>query len=95
MARKLQSRDQLGDVFMKFRKIMTAVTAIGLIASPTLAAGPNAAPSEVLPAGENVDAEGQIYGASVILQIGILVAVAIAIYFGAKALGGDDDPASP
>jgi hypothetical protein len=36
----------------------------------------------------------EIYGASLLLQLGILIALAAAIYFGANALD-KDKPASP
>jgi hypothetical protein len=65
-----------------------------LAVAPTLAAAQTA--SQVAPAGETFGSdEQQIYGASVILQLGIALALAAVIYFGIKALDGNDDPASP
>jgi len=65
-----------------------------LAVAPTLAAAQTAA--QVAPASETLGAdEQQIYGASVILQLGIALALAAVIYFGIKALDGNDDPASP
>lgn len=83
---------------MKFRTLIAAAASISLMTTPALAAAGSAAAAaaEVAPATETVDSDGQqIYGASVILQLGILIALAAAIYFGAKALDGDDEPASP
>jgi hypothetical protein len=75
---------------MKFRYLIAAVASIGLMATPTLAAG---APAEVAPATETVEGQ-QLQGASVLLQVTILIAIIAAIYFGAKALD-KDEPASP
>ena len=82
---------------MKFRHIVAAAASISLMATPALAAaGQAAAAPQVAPASETVESDGQqIYGASVILQVAVLIAIALAVYFGAKALDGDDEPASP
>jgi hypothetical protein len=83
---------------MKFSRLLAAVASIGLMATPVMAAAENG-PAEIVPASEVVTSDGQqIYGASVILQLGILVALAVVGYFGIKAIGGgndDDEPASP
>ena len=82
---------------MKLRIFTAAVASISLMTTPALAAAGSAADvaAEVAPATETVNSDQQIYGASIILQFAILVALAAAIYFGAKALDGDDEPASP
>jgi hypothetical protein len=82
---------------MRLRKFVAAAAAIGLVATPTLAAASTAPAPELAPATETLGSQEQeIYGASIILQLGILLVVAAAIYFGIKALdGGDDEPASP
>jgi hypothetical protein len=50
---------------------------------------------EVAPASETFGAdEQQIYGASIILQLGIVLVLAVGGYFLFKALD-DDEPASP
>ena len=83
-----------GRIVMIFKKVATAVAALGLMTTPVIASA--AQPVQVAPASEIVDSDGQqIYGASVLLQIGLVLLVATAIYFGAKAITGDDDPASP
>ncbi len=80
---------------MGFRNIVAAAAAISLVATPTLAAGSTAA-AEVAPASETLGSdEQQIYGASILLQLGIVIALAAIIYFAVKALDKDDDPASP
>jgi hypothetical protein len=81
---------------MKFRKLTAAIAAATLIATPTLAAGVNAAPTSA-PASETVGANGeqQLYGSSLLLQVGLLVVAAAAIYFLVDALKGKDKPASP
>jgi hypothetical protein len=78
---------------MKLSNLVAAAASISLMAAPAMAA-PQAAPTEVAPASETVDGQ-EIYGASVILQIGILIAIAAAIYLAATALDKDDKPASP
>lgn len=83
---------------MKFRTLIAAAASISLMTTPAVAAAGDAAAAaaEIAPATESVGSDGQqIYGASIILQFAILVALAAAIYFGAKALDGDDEPASP
>ena len=86
------------DEIMKFRTLNAAAASISLMTTPAVAAAGEAAAAaaEIAPATETIDSDGQqIYGASIILQFAILVALAAAIYFGAKALDGDDEPASP
>jgi hypothetical protein len=79
---------------MKLRNIFAAGAALSLAVAPTLAAAQTA--PQVAPASETLGSdEQQIYGASVILQLGIALALAAVIYFGLKALDGDDEPASP
>ena len=87
-----------GVEYMGFKKLAAAAASAALIVTPSLATAANAgnAPTEVAPASETVEGE-QIYGASVLLQLGIVLVVAAVLYFGVKQLGGgkDDDPASP
>jgi hypothetical protein len=88
-----------GIVIMSFRKFVAAVAAAGLIGTSSLAAAANAAPAtaEVLPANETIEGQQELYGASILLQLGIVIVAAALIYFAASQLGGggDDDPASP
>jgi hypothetical protein len=80
------------DLDMKLSNFVAAAASISLMAAPAMAA-PQGAQAEVAPASESVDGQ-EIYGASVLLQLGILIAIAAAIYLGAKALD-KDKPASP
>jgi len=83
---------------MKLRNVIAAVASVGLMTTPALAAAESAAATsaEVAPASETVSMDGQqIYGASILLQLGIVIAVAAAIYFAVDAIGGKDKPASP
>jgi len=82
---------------MKFGKLVAAVVGLSLMTTPALAAGNDAASarSEVAPAPQSVNPDGQqIYGASVILQVGIVVAAALAAYLIYKAVK-KKHPASP
>ena len=83
---------------MQFRKLTVALVAASLIATPSLAAGSGAAaaPAPVVPASEQIGQDGQqIYGASILLQIGLVVVAAAAIYLLIDQLKGKDKPASP
>jgi len=84
---------------MMFRKAFAAAAAAALIATPTMAAAADAgaAAREVSPAQETIDANGQqqIYGASVLLQLGILVVAGVLIWLAVDQLGGNNKPASP
>jgi hypothetical protein len=62
--------------------------------APTMATATSAAPAEVAPASETVDGE-EIYGASILLQLGILIGVIALGYLAYTALKGNDKPASP
>ena len=76
---------------------MAAAVAASVIATPTLAAGSSAPTTEVAPAPESVapGSQQQIYGASILLQVGIVVVVALLIWLAIDQLGGNDKPASP
>ncbi|HKT14651.1 MAG TPA: hypothetical protein VJR87_04515 [Allosphingosinicella sp.] len=83
---------------MQFNRLTVAFIAASLIATPSLAAGSGAAaaPARVAPPSEQIGQDGQqIYGASVILQIGVVVLGAVALYFLIDQLKGNDKPASP
>jgi hypothetical protein len=81
---------------MRFRNFVAAAAAFGLVAAPTVAAAQAAPAPEVAPAGETLGGDAQqIYGASIILQLGIVLVLAVGGYFLIKALDGGDDPASP
>jgi len=80
----------------KFKHFVAAAAAAALVATPTMAAADNAAPVEVAPASETVDGQ-QIYGASILLQLAIVLGVIGLGYLAFQAIdgGGDDEPASP
>ena len=81
---------------MRFRNLVAAVAAIGLVATPTMAAATTAPAPQAVPASETLGSdEQQIYGASILLQLGIVLALAAIAYFVLQALDKDDDPASP
>jgi len=83
---------------MRFRKVLAAAVAASVVATPTFAAASSAtAPvTEVAPAPEGIPADSQqIYGASVLLQVGIVIVVALLIWLAVDQLGGNDKPASP
>ena len=83
---------------MRFRKIFAVIAAAGMTITPTVASAANAAPATaVTPASETVDGSNQqqIYGASILLQVGVLVVLAIIAYFAIDKLGGSDKPSSP
>lgn len=94
--RSRPAKDGKGNRVMKLRNVIAAVASVGLMATPALAAAESAAATsaEVAPASETVDGQ-PIYGASILLQLGIVIAVAAAIYFAVDAIGGKDKPASP
>jgi hypothetical protein len=84
---------------MRFSKALAAAVAASLVATPTIAAaaGAPAPPTQVAPAAESVPGgQQQIYGASVLLQVGIVVVVALLVWLAIDQLGGgNDEPASP
>lgn len=84
---------------MSIKGIIAAVAAAGLMVTPALAAGSDAAASaratQVSPSSETVNGDQQIYGASILLQLGIVIVAAGGIYLLLKALKGKDKPASP
>jgi hypothetical protein len=75
------------------KKFVAAAASIALVATPVLAAGSNAASSEIAPASETISGDNQqIYGASLLLQAGILLALILGGYFIYDAI---DKPSSP
>jgi hypothetical protein len=77
------------------KKFVAAAASIALAAAPAAAAGSNAASSDIFPASERISGDnGQIYGASLLLQLGILVVLGLGIYFAADALS-NGKPTSP
>ena len=84
---------------MKFSKLTAAIAAATLVATPIIATSANAAPAsaQAAPASETAGANGeqQLYGSSLLLQLGLLIVGAAAIYFLIDALKGKDKPASP
>ncbi|WP_332812064.1 hypothetical protein [Sphingomonas sp.] len=75
------------------KKFVAAAASIALVATPVLAAGGHAASSDVAPASETISGDNQqIYGASLLLQAGILLALILGGYFIYEAI---DNPSSP
>lgn len=84
---------------MRIKGFIAAVAAAGLMVTPAFAAASDAAAStraaQVAPSSESVNGDQQIYGASILLQLGIVIVAAGGIYLLLKALKGKDKPASP
>jgi hypothetical protein len=75
------------------KKIVAAAASIALAATPAVAAAGNAASAEIAPASETISGDNQqIYGASLLLQAGILLALILGGYFIYDAI---DSPSSP
>jgi hypothetical protein len=80
-----------GEVFVK--KLIAAAAAAALALSPTIAAA-QTAPVEVAPSAEQ--AEGEQIRGGFILPLGIIVAIAIAVYFLTKNKDKDgNQPMTP
>ena len=78
---------------MVFKKVVTAVSAIALIASPTIAVAQTAAPIE--PATESV--EGSELRGGFIIPLIALIAIILGLCAATDICGGDDEdpPHSP
>lgn len=74
------------------KKFVAAAASIALVTTPVLAAGSNAASSDVAPASETISGDNQLYGSSLLLQAGILLALILGGYFIYDAI---DKPSSP
>lgn len=74
------------------KKFVAAAASIALVTTPVLAAGGNAASSDVAPASETISGDNQLYGSSLLLQAGILLALILGGYFIYDAI---DKPSSP
>lgn len=74
------------------KKFVAAAASIALVTTPVLAAGGNAASSNVAPASETISGDNQLYGSSLLLQAGILLALILGGYFIYDAI---DKPSSP
>jgi hypothetical protein len=79
---------------VKFKGIYAAVTALSLVAAPTLAAAAPIATPLTQPATESVEGENAFTGSAVIIAILAVAAVGAGIYV---AVDNDDDdlPTSP
>ncbi|HYJ29654.1 MAG TPA: hypothetical protein VEW25_04860 [Allosphingosinicella sp.] len=77
---------------MVFKKVVTAVSAIALIAAPTIAVAQSA---PVEPASESV--EGSELRGGFIIPLIALIAIILGLCAGTNICGGDDDdpPTSP
>ena len=73
------------------KKFVAAAASIALAATPVLAAGSTAS-SEIAPATETISDDNQLYGSSLLLQAGILLALILGGYFIYDAI---DKPSSP
>lgn len=78
---------------MVFKKVITAASAVALIASPTMAVAQTAAPIE--PASESV--EGSELRGGFMIPLIALIAIILGICAATDVCGGDDDdpPHSP
>ena len=74
------------------KKLIAAAAAAALVMSPTIAAA-QSAPVEVAPAAEQ--AEGEQIRGGFLLPLGIIVAIAIAVYFLTKNDKDDNLPKTP
>ena len=74
------------------KKFVAAAASIALVTTPVFAAGGNAASSNVAPASETISGDNQLYGSSLLLQAGILLALILGGYFIYDAI---DKPSSP
>jgi hypothetical protein len=74
------------------KKFVAAAASIALVTTPVLAAGSNAASSEIAPSSETISGDNQLYGSSLLLQAGILLALILGGYFLYDAI---DKPSSP
>lgn len=74
------------------KKFVAAAASIALVTTPVLAAGGNAASSNVAPASETISGDNELYGSSLLLQAGILLALILGGYFIYDAI---DKPSSP
>lgn len=74
------------------KKFVATAASIALVTTPVLAAGGNAASSNVAPASETISGDNQLYGSSLLLQAGILLALILGGYFIYDAI---DKPSSP
>ena len=79
---------------MKFKGIYAAVTALSLVAAPTLAAAAPIATPLTQPATESVEGDNAFTGSAVVIAILAVAAVGAGIYV---AVDNDDDdlPTSP
>jgi len=84
-----------------FKGLVAAVAAIGLSATPAIAAANSsaaaarAASTEIAPAGESVDGESEMFGrGGFIIPLLVIIVIALGIYV---AIDDEDDdlPASP
>jgi hypothetical protein len=74
------------------KKFVAAAASMALVTTPVLAAGGNAASYDVAPASETISEDNQLYGSSLLLQAGILLALILGGYFIYDAI---DKPSSP
>lgn len=77
---------------MKFKGLYTAVTALSLVAAPTIAAAAPVATPLTQPATESVDGDNALRGGGFIVAIIALAAVVAAIII---IVDEDDKPNSP
>lgn len=80
---------------MVFKKVITAASAVALIASPTIAVAQSAQPAALEPAAESV--EGSELRGGFIVPLLALIAIILGICAATDICGGDDDhpPTSP
>lgn len=75
------------------KKFVAAAASIALVTTPVVATAASVASSEIAPASETISGDNQqIYGASLLLQAGILLALILGGYFIYEAI---DSPSSP
>jgi hypothetical protein len=80
---------------VKFKGIYAAVTALSLVAAPTLAAAAPIATPLTQPATESVEGENAFTGSAVIIAILAVAAVGAGIYVAVDNDDNDDLPTSP
>ena len=81
-----------GDAGVKLKALYTAMTALSLVAAPTIAAAAPVATPLTQPASESVEGDNALAGGGFLIAALAVVAVGLGIY---AAADSDDEPNSP
>jgi len=81
-----------GDEGVKLKALYTAMTALSLVAAPTIAAAAPIATPLTQPAAESVDGDNALAGGGFIVAALAVVAIGFGVFF---AVDKDDKPNSP